>query len=346
MQDLATIPVVDVRDGGPARHAELHRGTALALRAACLSIIPAPARALVPVVDAISRRWLDCSATPYQDEIARIAESVGIAGVYMINASYEWGCTTRASLDPQSGRPRIRRTLDWPFPGLGRHVHVARQAGPAGDYWNVTWPGAVGVLTALAPGRFAAALNQAPLRRRTRPDWLRPLDYGRNAWTTWREVRHMPASHLLRHVFETATDVETARRMLAEVPVARPVLFTLAGTAADRICLIERTETEARIHDGPVTVANDWQAADPFWEPRGCVRDLRTDNRERCAALAASDAADGFSWVLPPVLNAFTHLAVEMEPASGRLEVQGFEPDAAGESVPATRPLAVVAEPA
>ena len=156
----------------------------------------------------------------------------------------------------------------------------------------------------------------------------------------------MPASHLLRHVFETATDVEMARRMLAEVPVARPVLFTLAGTAADRICLIERTETEARIHDGPMTVANDWQAVDPFWEPRGCVRDLRTDNRERCATLAASDAADGFSWVLRPVLNPFTRLAAEMEPASGRLEVQGFEPDAAGESVPATRPLAVVAEPA
>ena len=346
MPDLATIPVVDVRDGGSVRHAELHRATALELRAACLSIVPAPVRALVPVADAISRRWLDRSATPYRDEIARIAESVGVAGVYMINASYEWGCTTRASLDPQSGRPRIRRTLDWPFPGLGRHVHLARQAGPAGDYWNVTWPGAVGVLTGLAPGRFAAVLNQAPLRRRTRPDWLRPLDFGRNAWTTWREVRHMPASHLLRRAFETAADFETARDMLAEVPVARPVLFTLAGAAADRICLIERTETEARIHDGPVVVANDWQAPDPFWEPRGCVRDLRADNRERRMTLAAADAAEGFSWVLPPVLNPFTRLAVEMEPASGRIDVLGFEPDVDCVPIPATRPLTVTAEAA
>src|SRR3712207_8033851 len=68
--------------------------------------------------------------------------------------------------------------------------------------------------------------------------------------------------------------------LFRSVPVARPVLFTLAGAAADRICLIERTETEARIYQEPVTAANDWQAADPFWEPRGCVRDLRTDNRE------------------------------------------------------------------
>ena len=156
----------------------------------------------------------------------------------------------------------------------------------------------------------------------------------------------MPASHLLRRVFETAADFETARDMLAEVPVARPVLFTLAGAAADRICLIERTETEARIHDGPVVVANDWQAPDPFWEPRGCVRDLRADNRERRMTLAAADAAEGFSWVLPPVLNPFTRLAVEMEPASGRIEVLGFEPDADCVPIPATKPLTVTAEAA
>ena len=63
--------------------------------------------------------------------------------------------------------PVLRRTLDWPFPGLGRLVEVTRQRGAAGDFLNVTWPGFAGVLTAVAPGRFAASINQAPMRRRT-----------------------------------------------------------------------------------------------------------------------------------------------------------------------------------
>ena len=40
--------------------------------------------------------------------------------------------------------------------------------GPAGEFFNITWPGFVGALTAMAPWRFAAAINQAPLWRRTR----------------------------------------------------------------------------------------------------------------------------------------------------------------------------------
>ena len=78
--------------------------------------------------------------------------------------------------------PWLARTLDWPFPGLGRHLEVARMRGPAGDFDNVTWPGYVGALTASAPGRFAASINQAPLWRRTRRPWLRPYDLALNAF--------------------------------------------------------------------------------------------------------------------------------------------------------------------
>ena len=46
----------------------------------------------------------------------------------------------------------------------------------AGEFFNVTWPGYVGVLTALAPDRFGASINQAPLRRRTHLRFLRPFD--------------------------------------------------------------------------------------------------------------------------------------------------------------------------
>ena len=68
-----------------------------------------------------------------------------------------------------------------------------------GEFYSVTWPGYVGTLTAMAPGRFGAAINQAPLWRRTRHPWLRPYDLAANALKTWR-IRNMPPDQLLRQV--------------------------------------------------------------------------------------------------------------------------------------------------
>src|SRR5262249_40440392 len=73
------------------------------------------------------------------------------------NYSYEWGCTTGAA--PDGDGVTLMRTLDWPFDGLGRALVVMRQQGAAGPYLSVTWPAFAGVLTGLAPGRFAAAIN-------------------------------------------------------------------------------------------------------------------------------------------------------------------------------------------
>src|SRR5262245_61940322 len=159
------IPVSDLRGSGPVEHARRRRDAMLALRAACLSVVPAIMRPLAPVLDRLSASWLKRTPSPYVDEIAAIADIAGHAGVWFVNASYEWGCTTRVDAAPE---PFLRRTLDWPFPGLGRRVEVTLQDGGVGVYANVTWPGAVGVLTAVAPGRFAAAINQAPMYRRTR----------------------------------------------------------------------------------------------------------------------------------------------------------------------------------
>ena len=53
--------------------------------------------------------------------------------------------------------------------------------GDCGDFFSVTWPGYVGALTAMAPRRFAACVNQAPMRRRTAHRWLRAYDFAANA---------------------------------------------------------------------------------------------------------------------------------------------------------------------
>src|SRR5262249_57107967 len=116
------------------------------------------------------------------------------------------------------------------FRGLGREAEGAPRRGGAGAFFSVTWPGYVGVLTAMAPGRFAASINQAPLWRRTRHPWLRLFDLAANGLNTWRNIRHIPPDQLLRAACVGGADFAEARRRLEPQPVARPDTYTPAGT--------------------------------------------------------------------------------------------------------------------
>ncbi len=330
---LATIPFSDISGCGVVGYATAGGERARALRDDCLRWLPAGARLMLPALDRMTRRWLMRSCSPYRAEVAAIAQAFGYPGVWFLNGSYQWACTALAR--EEQGVPWLARTLDWPFPGLGRHVEVARMRGPAGVFDNVTWPGYVGVLTASAPGRFAAAINQAPLWRRTRHPWLRPLDLVLNALHTWR-IRFIPPDHLLREVFETCTSFAEARRRLETTPIARPVIYTLVGCKADERCVIERTEQSFVTHERDTSAANDWLHPAARWEARVCsefllVRsyDEAAENsrtrREALAGWPGAFARGGFDWVTPPVLNPFTRIAVEMCPADGTLRVRGYE---------------------
>jgi hypothetical protein len=337
---LRPIRVVDIRDGGPLRHAREGRERARALRDECVAWLPRAATAAMPLLDVLSRRWLDRSASPYAREIDTIAAELGFSGVWFLNGSYQWGCTTRAC--EQDGGPWLLRALDWPFPGLGRHVEIARMTGPAGEFASVTWPGYAGVLTAMAPGRFAAALNQGPLVRCTRSPWLRPLDIGLNAVNTWGRVRHMPPDQLLRVVFEHCGDFAAARHQLEVTPIARPAIFTLAGRARGECCVIERTEDGSTSRAADTAAANDWADRRPGWEARvggqlfwSCSSDEAAQNsRSRRDSLMRWQGPMGtgdFAWVAPPILNPFTRIAVEACAAQGVLRVAGYERRAPGE---------------
>jgi len=327
LPDLPSIPLVDVRRGGPPEHARLRRAAMLELRDACLSLVPGPLKGVVKPLDTISSSWLRRSPSPYIRELEEIAAIAGRPGVWLVNASYEWGCTTRVEA---AGAPTLWRTLDWPFRGLGRHVEVALQEGPAGPFYNVTWPGAAGALTALAPGRFAAAINQAPLFRRSRAAALLPADILLNGLAAWRQSDRWPAAHLLRHAFETCRSFDEAVALLECTPVAKPVLFSLAGVRPGEGCLIERTETDAAIHRGSLAVANDWHAAGTWrsrsWIDRGIVVRGIANSDERCALLTSRPFAEPFEWLEAPVVNPMTRLAVEASPAEGTLRVVGYEP--------------------
>jgi len=171
---LPPIPLIDARSD-PLATAD--PAAVRALRDAVFGPLRSVVVPAMPVADRIARRWLARTSSPYLAELDALAAHSRISGVYAINISYEYGCTTLARADRPDLPPTLRRTLDWPFLGLGRAAIVAHRAGPAGTFFDVTWPGAVGTLTAIAPGRFAAAINQAPLLRRTRANMLRPVDY-------------------------------------------------------------------------------------------------------------------------------------------------------------------------
>ncbi|MFN3348186.1 hypothetical protein [Pseudorhodoplanes sp.] len=333
MSRLPEIPLTDLREGGPLRRAKEGAAHARALRDDCLSCFPKAVAAALPMLDGMARRWLSRSQSPYVREIEGIAAALGFSGVWFLNGSYSWGCTTMSR--DEDGEPWLVRTLDWPFPGLGRHVEIARQSGQAGEFYSVTWPGYVGTLTAMAPGRFGAAINQAPLWRRTRHPWLRVFDLGANAVATW-HIRNIPPDQLLREVFETCPDFASARDRLERTPVARPVIYSLAGIQPGERCVIERTEEGFETRQTATVAANDWHDRRARWEARvggdlvlTCRFEDAGENsrcrREAIQNFAGSLMREPFGWLAEPVNNRFTRLAVEMCPARGLLRVMGLE---------------------
>jgi hypothetical protein len=130
----------------------------------------------------------------------------------------------------------------------------------------------------------------------------------------------MPPAHLLRRAFEACASYDEAKHVLAATPICIPALFTLAGAKPSECCIIERRERDAFVHHGSGAVANHW--INPHF--KGRARPIRSRaRRTKMSALLASLKGD-FDWLVPPVLNAHTRLAVEMNAGSETLLVRGW----------------------
>jgi hypothetical protein len=318
MTPLVQIPFADL--GGPLGLLRHYRAEAVALAAAARRSFGAASyltsAALLPALDALSRRWLEASGNPYRHEIYTIGETLGVPGAITLNLCLEWGCT--CGVWDTGEATLLRRVLDWPFPRLGELMVVARQTGPAGAFYNVTWPGYCGVLQAMAAGRFAAAGNQAPMKKRG-------LGYvGDWAANRLAVPRALPPAHLLRRVFETAPDYAAAKAMLCGEPLAVPAIFTLSGTCRGEGCVVERSEEAFSLHeieDGRVCAANHFVKP-----PDGRALDWRArpiDSAGRYACAQRLAASDDFSWFVPPIANVNSRLALIADAAKGTLAVMG-----------------------
>ena len=325
MQPLVSIPLVDIRGHTPLELLFLHRGRARELAEGAAKMLGvAGTHLLMPAFDRASHHWLKKARNPYLEEMELIAKAVNIPGTYALNTCFEWGCTGGV----WSGETGLvlRRVLDWPFPRLGENAVVAHQSGKVGDFYNVTWPGFSGVLQAMAPGRFAAALNQAPMRKHGAGfigDWA----VGRFHVS---RTHALPPSHLLRRVFETTRDYAAAHSLLCMTPLAVPAIFTLSGTRASEGCVIERTENSYTVRPlagSRVCATNQFETppADggDGWRPRPL------DSQARYAqAMALPGREEGFSWFIPPIANRNSRLVMTAHAARGTLTVLGT----AGES--------------
>ncbi|WP_435641610.1 carcinine hydrolase/isopenicillin-N N-acyltransferase family protein [Micavibrio aeruginosavorus] len=267
----------------------------------------------------ISRAWLHRNDhIPYAKEIDAIATALGSRAVYTLNLSYEWGCTT-AFNESASGKDGVRmfRAMDWPLDGLGDHLVLARQVGPAGIYWAMTYPGFVGVLQGMAPKRFTLAINQAP-----NPD--RGLGHAGNwlsAKIAMNRSNGLPPPFLLRRVFEHCATFNDAVSMIRDTPLCAPAIISVAGVNASEHCIVERSRNRAIVHKDAMYVGNEWM------NTRWKGAPSQTSSKERVAQMASGiETYQGnFDWLKGAILCPRTRLAFEANAKTGQLMVQGFE---------------------
>ncbi|MFM8454832.1 MAG: hypothetical protein ACKOAD_07775 [Gammaproteobacteria bacterium] len=286
--------------------------------------------AAMPLGDAVCKKWLKKNQNPYLKEIQGASALVQKPGAYALNLAYEWGCTSGfVCIDQEI---HLLRILDWPFPGLGKTMMVAQHKSSLGDFYNMTWPALSGSFNAFAPGRFAIAINQAPMRRHLGNC---VYDWAKNR-VLWYKSKALPPSHLLRQVFEQAKDYTEALNMLENTELALPVIFSLLGPGPNQACIIERTEKAfATRHFNPALhnntllgTANHFESRfngqGHGWLPRAIV----SDERSRCfSSLSPQDEIQkqGFQWLKYPILNSLSRLAFRVNMAQNQLELVGLE---------------------
>lgn len=326
---LPDIPVLVVGTNWPVELLEREIVRANALLDAGSGRIPEFA---IKLADSASRRWLSRWHEPYLREIDEIALRIDRPGAYFLNVSYEWGCTSSAEPTPDGRSARLIRVLDWPDRGLGRYITAVHVHHHAGSWLMLTWPGYTGILQAVAPGRFAAALNQAPMEQSV---GVYPLDWFYNRCKVWKRP-HLTAAHLLRQVFECAGDFAEAKRMLSEIPIALPAIFVLSGIGPEETCVIERRPHDAHVIEGPAAAANAWQTNSWPGRSRG------KDNVERLVSIRTLTCTTNgdFAWLRPPVLNRRTRLAMVADASTGAVVAQGFEAEGPATAVLRWKPTA------
>jgi hypothetical protein len=343
-ESIADIPVFEV---GLLPSADLCRQNLDRVRHLIDEALSRRSHLLLPLaarfLDGVSHSWLARQASPYLEEIRQVASAVGRPGIYFLNTIYEWACSTSAAPDPGGDGARMIRVLDWGLSGIGSHVVIARHETEHGAFFNPTWPGYAGVVTAMAPGRFAAAINQGP---RMPVLGMHLLDDIVTHLRVLAARGVVPAAHLLRRTFEDAADFERAIEILSDedVAIAMPALFMIAGVEPEQCCVVEAWGFKRRVHYAGDTasqalgVANQWLSPDLAGRAR-CVPGATTHPEENNSARRAiitelqRGAFHGASDLPEPVINRHTVMVVTANARQGEIVVEALGPPS-GQTIP------------
>lgn len=340
-QVAAEIPVIPV---GGLPSVELCLRAPEGARALVAEALSRRSHPLLPLatglIDRLSHSWLARQANPYLEEIRQVAAAIGRPGAFFLNTVYEWACSTSVAADPAAGGARMIRVLDWGLSGIGRHVVVARHETSHGPFYSATWPGYAGVLTGMAPGRFSAAINQAP---RVPALGHRVLDEVVTRLRVLRSRGTLPATHLLRRAFEKARDFAAALDILSDqrVDIAMPAIFAVAGTEPDECCVVEALGSRRRLHRAASAgracgVANQWLSPDLEGRPRnqsvttGAPTTPEANNAARAQMIGALQQGGfaGAADLQEPVLNSHTVMVVVANARRGEMTVEALDPPA------------------
>lgn len=184
------------------------------------------------------------------DALAQLAEEEFV-GVLAANLYYDFvklylGCTAFA-VNTDDG-PLHARNMDWFSHGncLSEFTTIINfRRGRELVFQSVGWPGAVGVLSAIAPGRFTVTLNAVlsdePMQMAT------------------------PVTIMLREACQTARDFAEAVELLSATPITSDCLLLVTGTQRGEMVVIERTPTRHAIRSAEgdyIIVTNDYRMID------------------------------------------------------------------------------------
>ena len=224
---LATIPVTSICAGGLLDYTIAAGVRARALRDACVAWMPAPSRMMLPVIDALTRKWLLRSHSPYLAEVAAIAGAIDVPASGFSTAATS-GAARRLRAN-RTARRGLRARSTGRFPGSAATSRVARMRGKAGDFDNVTWPGYVGHAYGLRARTFRG-LDQSGAdvaadadARGCGPTILQPMRSRPGG-----SISSRPTICCVRCSRPARASPRRAQR-LETTPIARPVIYTLVG---------------------------------------------------------------------------------------------------------------------
>jgi acid ceramidase len=221
-----------------------------------------------------------CLDAEVQHELAGVARAIGASDVEVLASNLYYdalkvalGCTAFAAEGPAG--PLLARNLDWWSDDhlLARTTLIVEAVrGGQVVYRTVGWPGFVGCLSGVAPGRFAVTLNAV-------------LSSDPPALAA-------PVVLVLRDALATAPSFVAAVERLAAAPIASDCLLLVTGTRPGEAIVIERTPTRAALRHaggGPLVVTNDYRALTTGAAAVTALAETSCGRHDRAAARAAAE---------------------------------------------------------